>query len=255
MNLLGVIFNVTALLVGGFVYWRFAERSQSSYLRLAAASGLIAGALTARLAEYLAEGIPFSLLLHPEYGGRTILGGVIGGWVGVELAKRWLGIRAPTGDAFGLALAAAEVFGRIGCYFNGCCFGKVSTMPWAIYQHGEWRHPTQLYSGAAAALIFAILLWARSRVARGQLFALYLMLFADGRLVIEPFRDDFGIGAAAYVAEAASAALLVAGAVVWWRRSVVAAVGGRASSGCVIERSRRVRPHPGSVSDGATDPG
>jgi len=221
MNLPGLLFNIAALFVGGFVYWRFAEKRLSAYLRVAAACGLIAGALTARLAEYLAEGVPFSLLLHPEYGGRTILGGVIGGWVGVEVAKRWMGIRTPTGDAFGLALAAGEVFGRIGCYFNGCCFGKPSNVPWAIYQHGAWRHPTQLYSAAAAALIFSVLMLARPRVASGQVFALYLMLFAGFRLVIEPFREDFGVGLAAYVAEAASAALLLAGVVVWRCRSTV----------------------------------
>ena len=220
MNPLGIIFNLAALLVGGFVYWWFAERGRSSYLRLAAACGLIAGALTARFAELFAEGAPPSLLLHPEFGGRTILGGVIGGWAGVELAKRWLGIRTPTGDAFGLALAAGEVFGRIGCYFNGCCFGKACSLPWAIYQHGAWRHPTQLYSGIAAALIFGMLLWARPRVAIGQVFALYLMLFAGFRLVIEPLRADFGIGVGAYAAETASAALLVAGAMVWRHRSI-----------------------------------
>ena len=222
MSAPGVVFNLAALLVGGFVYWWFAERGQSTYLRLAAACGLIAGALAARLAEFAAEGAPPGLLLHPELGGRTILGGVIGGWVGVELAKRWLGIRKPTGDAFGLALAAGEVFGRIGCYFNGCCFGKPSAVPWAIYQHGAWRHPTQLYSSIAAALIFGVLLWARTRVATGQVFALYLMLFSGFRLVIEPLRADFGVGAGASIAEGASALLLMSGAVVWRRRSIPA---------------------------------
>jgi phosphatidylglycerol:prolipoprotein diacylglycerol transferase len=224
VNPIGFGFNVLSLLVGGFVYWYFAERGRSHYLRLAAAIGLIAGALTARFAEFFAEGAPASYLIHPEFGGRTILGGVIGGWIGVELAKRWLRVRTPTGDAFGLALAAGEVFGRIGCLFNGCCFGEPTSVPWAVYQHGALRHPTQIYSGFVAALTFGVLLWAKPRVAEGQVFALYLMLFAAGRLVIEPFRADFGSGTGAYAAETASALLLIAGAVVWRRRTVPARI-------------------------------
>lgn len=220
MNGLALLFNGLALAVGGFVYWKTASPGQNLAIRLSAALGLLAGAIVARIAEFLAEGAPWPLLLHPELGGRTILGGVIGGWIGVEVAKRRLGILQPTGDAFAFALSTGEILGRLGCYFNGCCYGKPSSLPWAIFQHGTWRHPTQLYSGAIAAVTLAILVAFRSRVRPGQLFALYLMLFSAGRLAIEPLRADFGTSWAAYLAEGASAGLLVAAVVLWRRRGL-----------------------------------
>jgi phosphatidylglycerol:prolipoprotein diacylglycerol transferase len=107
----------------------------------------------------------------------------------VIVAKRALGIRRPTGDLFALALPAGEVVGRIGCYFNGCCFGKECDLPWAIEQHGAFRHPTQIYSAVSALLLFLCMLWLRPRLRNeGDLFKAYLIGFGASRFVIEYFR-------------------------------------------------------------------
>jgi len=221
---LGLLFNGLALAGGGFVYWRFAEPVVDKNIRLAAAMGLLLGALFARLAELVAERAPLVLILHLELGGRTILGGVLGGWIAVELSKRHLGIRTPTGDAFALALAAGEAVGRIGCFFNGCCYGRESSLPWAVFQHGGWRHPTQIYSSLAAGAILVTLLVARTRVAKGQLFAIYLVLFGLARLGLEPLRADVGGGSAA-LAMTAATALIVGGCLLWRRRATPALSG------------------------------
>jgi phosphatidylglycerol:prolipoprotein diacylglycerol transferase len=220
MTPLGFTFNLLSVVVAWFVYRNFADRTQNQALRLIAAAGLFGGALIARLGEFLAEGASPHLLLDPLEGGRTVLGGVIGGWVAVELGKKWLRITAPTGDAFAFALAAGEAIGRIGCYFNGCCYGRVSTVPWAIYQHGAWRQPTQIYSSLAAAITFGVLLAMRPRLAKGQLFGVYLIFFGGFRLILEPLRADFGFGAGGVTAMLASAGLMVAGAVAYQRRGM-----------------------------------
>ncbi|MEQ1831301.1 MAG: prolipoprotein diacylglyceryl transferase family protein, partial [Pirellula sp.] len=55
--------------------------------------------------------------------GKTILGGIAGGYVAVELAKWIAGIRVRTGDSFALPVSVAVGVGRIGCFLAGCCHG------------------------------------------------------------------------------------------------------------------------------------
>ena len=162
------------------------------YLALA---GFAGGVLGAKLTEWvLAHGAVFAAdpgsILNPQLGGRTLIGGVIVGWACVEAAKWRLGIRRSTGDLFALALPAGETVGRLGCFFNGCCYGIPSQVPWAVYQHGAWRHPSQLYASAIALVIFMTLWSMRPRLAReGELFKWYLVLFGIGRFGLEFFRE------------------------------------------------------------------
>ena len=185
---LGSLFNAIGYAVGAWVYWFEAKRRNLATPGISriVIVGAIAGVLLARIVERLAEGSNFGSLLDPSSGGRTILGGVIGGWIAVEIAKRRMGIRASTGPMWAVALPAGEFFGRIGCWFNGCCFGRVCSLPWAVRQHGELRHPTQMYLAASTAIIFGIVWWARDRT---RVFPLYLVLWSSSRFIIEFFRE------------------------------------------------------------------
>jgi len=78
--------------------------------------------------------------------GKTVSTGLVGAYLGVELAKRLVGVRAKTGDGFALPLALALAVGRWGCYFHGCCHGRPTDLPWAAdFGDGVGRHPTQAY--------------------------------------------------------------------------------------------------------------
>lgn len=78
--------------------------------------------------------------------GQTIVGGLIGGWIGVVSAKRFLGIRERRGNQFAPALALGLAFGRMGCLLQGCCYGSATALPWSVnFGDGLLRHPTQLY--------------------------------------------------------------------------------------------------------------
>ncbi len=145
------------------------------------AAGLIGGLLGANLIQVLATGLP----------GKTIEGGIVGGWLAVIWAKRQLGIAWPTGDLFALALPAGEAIGRIACFVGGCCYGKAATVAWAVHERGELRHPAQLYLSAGAAICFAVLLEIERRglLPENGLFYAGGMLFCIDRFVIEFFRD------------------------------------------------------------------
>lgn len=194
---IGEVFTALGYVVGALVFWWAAKQRKLATDGMAnlALVGALAGILGAKLTELIFSGWPLSVPWHlafdPRVGGRALLGGVLFGWLGVEIAKRKMGIRRSTGDLFALALPAGEAIGRIGCYFNGCCFGKECSMPWAIYQHGAWRHPSQLYSFFSASLICGLLLSIRKRTAyEGQLFWIYLLLFGASRFLIEHFRNQ-----------------------------------------------------------------
>lgn len=199
----GLLFTALAYVVGLVIFaWESRRRGfdRGAMFRIVAAA-IFGGAIGARLSQFIYQGWPMSVpaaaIADPATGGRAILGGVIGGWIAVEITKRVMGLRRRTGDAFALALAGGESIGRVGCFFNECCWGVTCSAPWAVYQHDAWRHPAQLYSAVVAACIFATLLLLRSRFqAVGALFRLYLLLFGGTRFLLEfvRYRDSLHFG-------------------------------------------------------------
>ena len=81
--------------------------------------GLIGGLAGANLAQWLFGGA----------AGKTVLGGIAGGYLTIILYKRYLGLRRPTGDLFAVAISAGEAVERWGCFFGGCCYGKACAVP------------------------------------------------------------------------------------------------------------------------------
>lgn len=124
--------------------------------------------------------------------GRTITFGLVGGYFGVELAKWAAAVRIKTGDSFAVPVAAAIAVGRLGCYQAGCCFGAVTTAPWAVdFGDGLPRHPTQLYEVAfhAAAAVVLHALGRRGRFPR-QRIKLYVMAYMAWRFCTEWLRPE-----------------------------------------------------------------
>ena len=109
-----------------------------------------------------------------------------------------------TCDVFAPGIALGHVVGRFGCLFAGCCYGKPTTVPWAITftdpfaaanvgtPLGVPLHPTQLYEAGAELLILIMLLGTerRGRPFAGRTFWLYMLLYAISRFIIEFFRGD-----------------------------------------------------------------
>jgi phosphatidylglycerol:prolipoprotein diacylglycerol transferase len=149
----------------------------TSGVRTLMLAGLFGGLLGANLIQLLFAGAP----------GKTIEGGIAGGFIAVVLMKRRLGITRPVGDLFAPAIALGEAIGRIGCFVGGCCYGKAASVAWAVHDHDELRHPTQLYTSAGAALTFALLIaLERKRVLpENGLFYVQIALFCMLRFAIE----------------------------------------------------------------------
>lgn len=143
-------------------------------------AGLIGGLVAANLVQWVVGGT----------AGKTVLGAIAGGYLSVALYKRFLGIRRPLGDLFAMALCAGEAVGRWGCFFGGCCYGKPSPVAWAVWQHGAWRHPTQIYLSLAALLILgALWLFDRATPRENALFFVQGLLYCAARFAIEFYRE------------------------------------------------------------------
>ena len=187
LALAGGIYTVAYGLGLALFVWAARRRGlDSPEVRSVALAALLGGLLGAFLVQLAASGTP----------GKTVLGGVAGGWAAVILAKRSLGLRRPLGDPFAFALAGGEAVGRLGCFFAGCCYGKIAHVPWAVVDHGAPRHPTQLYSALAALAALAVLVWLerRLRLPDNALFFTQGALFCALRFAIEFYRDGSAYG-------------------------------------------------------------
>ncbi|MFH1675040.1 MAG: prolipoprotein diacylglyceryl transferase [Pseudomonadota bacterium] len=133
-------------------------------------------------------------------GGLVFYGGLIGAsFVTVwYLRKHQLHVWK-TADILAPSIALGQSIGRIGCFFAGCCYGKVCDYWWCVtFTHPESLapkgiplHPTQLYSSVNAFLIYLVLIGLRrSKKFEGELFWVYMLLYAITRSVIEFFRGD-----------------------------------------------------------------
>lgn len=109
-----------------------------------------------------------------------------------------------TTDVFAPGIALGHVIGRLGCLLAGCCFGKPTSVPWAITFNdpaamanvgtplGVPLHPAQLYEAGAEALIlgFLLLFERRGRPFPGRTFWSYMLLYGVSRFIVEFYRGD-----------------------------------------------------------------
>jgi len=156
--------------------------------------GLLAGAGIGNKLVFLIERPDIAQrLLAGEWlwPGQSIVGGLLGGLIGVELAK-WLTRQTrSTGDAMVLPLALGIVVGRIGCFLAGLhddTFGNATTLPWGLdFGDGLRRHPTQLYEMIVVVLMATVLHRRRERLAPvpGLAFKLFLAGYLLWRLLID----------------------------------------------------------------------
>lgn len=136
--------------------------------------------------------------------GQSIVGGLLGGLIGVEIAKKLTGIRRSTGDQFILPLVAGTVVGRIGCFLAGLndgTYGVATTLPWGVdFGDGVARHPTQVYDMLFVLALGGLLWHWRAPLGKraGLAFKLYLAAYLAWRLLVDaikpvPYAYAFGL--------------------------------------------------------------
>jgi phosphatidylglycerol:prolipoprotein diacylglycerol transferase len=136
--------------------------------------------------------------------GGVFYGGLIAATtVGIWYMKKHRLPAWKVADMGAPSIALGEAIGRWGCFAAGCCYGKPTDGPLGVrftdpFAHDAVGtpldvslHPTQIYLSINAFLIFLILQWAyRRRTFDGEVFWLYVLLYAITRGLIENFRGD-----------------------------------------------------------------
>ena len=158
-------------------------------------SGLAGGRLlyvAMNIEGYILNPLDIAML---NKGGLIFYGGLIAAFLtGVYFVRRNGMPTMKVADLIAPYIALGQAAGRVGCFLNGCCWGKVSNSAFAIHFMGTpfRRHPTQLYSALLLAAIF-LFLRPRSRKDRafsGQIFLTYLLFYSVMRFLIEFIRDE-----------------------------------------------------------------
>jgi len=132
------------------------------------------------------------------------------------------------------------IFGRLGCFLNGCCYGDPSSLPWSVAfppgsaafvsevdrglisadaSHTRYLHPTQVYS-ALDGLVLAILTWNYFPYRRkdGEVLLIGWLCYPVSRFLIEFLRgDEMGqFGTSLTISQWVSLCFLAAGLVYWY---------------------------------------
>ena len=136
--------------------------------------------------------------------GGVFYGGLIAATaVGIWYMKKHRLPAWKVADMGAPSIALGEAIGRWGCFAAGCCYGKPTDGPLGVRFTDPFAHeavgtpldvplhPSQIYLSVNAFLIFLILQWAyRRRTFDGEVFWLYVLLYAITRGFIENFRGD-----------------------------------------------------------------
>jgi prolipoprotein diacylglyceryltransferase len=162
-------------------------------------SAFFFGAVVAKAMPQFETGVPFSwsAFIHGfQSGSKTIMGGILGGIIGIKLAKRMLprnpdtGKPAFFGDQAIVPIAVGVFIGRIGCFMSGLndnTHGAPTSLGWGWdYGDGILRHPVQVYEMIGVAILTAVILisWKKFAGERTR-FRVFLFGFCLIRFLIE----------------------------------------------------------------------
>jgi phosphatidylglycerol---prolipoprotein diacylglyceryl transferase len=202
---LHMLFETLAYVVGYQLYRRLRQsfgdplsQDHRWWIIATAAAGAVLGSRILGCLEQAPE------IVHqwrnPAYlvSGKSIVGGLVGGWIAVEWIKRRLGITVSTGDLFAAPLAVGIAIGRVGCFLAGLpdqTYGIATTLPWGVdFGDGAPRHPTQLYE-MAFLLAFSLALWMflRQPHRNGDVFKLFIAGYMGWRLLVDFLKPEFRV--------------------------------------------------------------
>lgn len=169
------------------------EEPQRWTVLAAAAVGALVGSRALGLAEQWPTlldawrtGRMLALLIAP--GGKTIVGGLLGGWLAVEIVKKLSGIKPRTGDLFALPLCVGIAVGRAGCLLAGLAddtYGKPTALPWAVnLGDGIGRHPVQIYEILFLGLL-GLVVSRNAEMAEGARFRVFMGGYLAWRFAID----------------------------------------------------------------------
>jgi len=148
------------------------QHTQLDFRALLSAEHYMKGGLWGGLLAYLCLSVPLALLLSNRK--RAVL------------------------DLIAVSIPIPWIFAKLGCLFNGCCYGQACTLPWAITfpegargaPAGTPLHPTQIYEILIMVIIMIVFIIFRSEKWQGTKLLWFLAFYGLGRAATEMLRGD-----------------------------------------------------------------
>jgi phosphatidylglycerol:prolipoprotein diacylglycerol transferase len=197
-----LVFELLAYTIG-FRYFLFLRRNSSDTISTENRIWIVIGAAAGALSFSRIIGI----LENPELlktvnaamliGNKTIVGGLLGGLLGVEIIKKKIGVKTSSGDLMTYPIILAIAIGRIGCFLTGlndATYGTASNLPWSIdFGDGIHRHPTQLYEIIFLMMLFLFLklIERNFKLSDGSKFKIFMVGYLAFRLLVEFIKPRF----------------------------------------------------------------
>jgi phosphatidylglycerol---prolipoprotein diacylglyceryl transferase len=213
---------LAGILVSIGIWSRVARRDERLVLIYVAA---LAGAFVGAKIVYLgAEGW---LHWHDENRwielatGKSITGALLGGYLAVEIAKRFLKYQGTTGDWFALIVPISIMLGRVGCILHGCCLGRECETSWFTMNDAtgvsRWpAAPVELIFNALMLVTTLALRW--RKILPGQHFHIYLIAYGSFRFAHEFLRATPEILGPISGYQIAALGIVALGAFGFWQR-------------------------------------
>jgi prolipoprotein diacylglyceryltransferase len=174
------------------------EQQRWSVIAAATLGALFGSRLLGLLEQAPRVHLSLSQLLTPS-GGKTIVGGLLGGWLSVEITKKFKGIQTRTGDLFAIPLCIGIGVGRLGCLVAGLSddtYGTPTSLPWGVnFGDGISRHPTQAYEILfLTVLALGLQFFKKHPQENGALFRVFMSAYLTWRLIIDFLKPQPLIG-------------------------------------------------------------
>lgn len=134
-----------------------------------------------------------SILKNMLFMGKSIIGGLVGGYIGVRFIKKKLNLEnIRIGNKIAPSVALGMAIGRVGCFLTGCCYGIETKLPIGIdFGDGITRIPTQIIEIIFCLILFAYLLYKQKtdkELVPGILFKKLVLYYFIFRFIIEFIR-------------------------------------------------------------------
>ena len=213
------IFETAGWTIGFWLYTR-ARRTAGDVVdarvrRWVIAAAAVGGLVGSRLLHLMED--PSQTAVHWRelsflLGGKTIVGGLIGGLIGVEWIKRRLGVTTATGDLLAVPLITGIAIGRIGCFLSGLedhAYGTATALPWGVdFGDGVPRHPAQLYETVFLAVLGTAVVRLRRRPHEiGDQFKVFMVGYMAWRFAVDFVKPGVTIAGLSMIQWACVAAL------------------------------------------------
>ncbi len=166
-----IIGIIAAAITAKFQNIKKIQHSYKLEMLIIGAMGMIIGA---KLPVFILNGFSKETILM----GKSVMGALLGVFIAIHFFKFLFKIKTPLGGGFAIPFAVALGFGKIGCYFNGCC-------------GGDFFIPIQLIESASQFIVAILLYIFYKKTQRSDLlFPIYLLSYLIIRFIAEIIRTN-----------------------------------------------------------------